>query len=69
MIRPLEMVISGILLHVLSLFPNIPEWDFHDVIYMFNTDSIFTLNNINVDEIYFWYFLEVIVKDSVKLLH
>ena len=46
----LEMVIAEILLHVLFLFPNIPELFFHDVIYLVNTDAIFTLNNFNVEE-------------------
>ena len=40
----------------------------YDVIYLVNTDAIFTLNNANVEEFYFWDFLEVIVKESVKLL-
>ena len=33
-----------------------------------NTDSMFTLNNMNVEELYFWSLLEGIVKESVKLL-
>ena len=42
---------------------------FHDVICLVNTDSIFTLNYVSVDDIYFWYLLKGKVKESVKLLH
>ena len=63
------MVVAEILLHLLYLFPNITECFFHDVIYMVNTDFVFNLNNVYVEEIYFWSFLEGKVKDSVNLLH
>ena len=39
------------------------------MIYLVNTDSIFTLNYVNVEDIYFWSLLEGIVKESVKLLN
>ena len=42
---------------------------FNDVICLVNTDSIFTLNYVNVEDLYFWYLLERIVKESVKLLY
>ena len=58
MIYPLERVIYGILIHILSLFPSITEYSFHDVICLVKTDSKFTLNNVNVEEFYFWSFLE-----------
>ena len=38
------------------------------MIYSVNTDYIFTLNNVNVEELSFWSFLEGIVKDSVNLV-
>ena len=41
---------------------------FGDIICMVNNYSIFALNYMNVEELYFWSFLEGMVKDSVKLL-
>ena len=32
------------------LLPNILEYYFHDVIYLVNTDAIFTSNNVNLEE-------------------
>ena len=69
MIYPLEKGIDGILLHILYLLPNIPEYCFHDMICLVNTDTIFTLNIVNVEDFLFQSFLEGIVKDSVKFLH
>ena len=42
---------------------------FHDVIYLVNTYSVFTLNFLNVEELLFLFFLGSIVRESVKLLH
>ena len=49
--HPLEKVISGILLHLLSFSPISLNNIFHCVICLVNTDSIFTLNNFKVEEI------------------
>ena len=49
-IYPLEMVIAGILLRLFFCSPISMNNFYHDVICMVNTDSIFTLNNVNVEE-------------------
>ena len=59
---------AEIWLLILFLFPDILEWYFHDVIFLVNNDAIFTLNNVNIEEFYFWDLLEGIVKESVKFL-
>ena len=53
----------------LSLFHYIIECFFYDMICLINTDSIFPLVNVNAEDIYPWYLLEVIIKYSVKFLY
>ena len=40
-----------------------------DMICCINTDSIFTLDYVNAEEIYFFSFMEGIIQDSIKFLH
>ena len=42
---------------------------FDDMTCLVNTDSIFPLDYVNIEELWFWPFLEGIVKDSVKFLN
>ena len=47
---PLRKVIFKTLPHIFSLFPNIPENIFDDMIYLVNNDTIFTLDYGNIEE-------------------
>ena len=42
---------------------------FDDMTCLINTDSISTLDDINIEDIYFWEFLGCVIKESIKLLH
>ena len=50
-------------------YPILLDYFLDDIICLINTDWMLTLDHVNIEELYFWYFLEGIIKENTKLLH
>ena len=49
-------------------YPIFLNENFNDTIYLINTDTMLNLDDGEIEELYFWLFLEGIIKQFIKLL-
>ena len=62
-----ENVTSETVLLICICYPILLDDVLDGMMYLVNIDSILNLDDINIEEIYYFHFLESIVKHSIKL--